>query len=78
MTGPEHYEVAEDLIHDAHGVMNYEHGIYASMGTDERLKRWAALCAEAQVHATLALAAAFTEAGQSDNWQAAFKDGTGS
>lgn len=58
MTGPEHYRAAESLAEQAIAVMDYEHGIYSSMGTEERLKRQAAILAEAQVHATLALAAA--------------------
>ncbi len=75
MTGPEHYQMAEHLVMTAAGVMDFDHGLYASMGTDERLKRRAALTAEAQVHATLALAAA-TALNDGDNgmqiadWQA--------
>jgi hypothetical protein len=78
MTGPQHYEMAESLTMHAAGVMDADTGIYARMTTDDRLLRRLALTAEAQVHATLALAAAFTEVGQSDNWQAAFEAGTGS
>lgn len=58
MTGPEHYHVAEKLTEQADAVMDAEHGVYASMGTDERLQRRACMLAEAQVHATLALTAA--------------------
>lgn len=58
MTGPEHYRTAQSLTGVAAGVMDYEHGVYASMGTEERIQRRAAFLAEAQVHATLALAAA--------------------
>lgn len=57
-TGTEHYLAAEHLTEQAGGVMNYEHGIYSSMNTGERLQNRAAFLAEAQVHATLALAAA--------------------
>ena len=57
-TAQEHYQMAESLTMTAAGVMDYDHGLYASMGTQERLQRRAALTAEAQVHATLALAAA--------------------
>ena len=58
MTGPENYRAAEALAEQAIAVMDYEHGIYSSMSTDERLKRQAAFLAEAQVRATLSLAAA--------------------
>jgi hypothetical protein len=58
MNGPDHYRVAEKLTEDAGAVMDYDHGMYASMDTGERIKRQAALLAAAQVHATLALAAA--------------------
>ena len=58
MTGPEHYRVAEKLTENAGAVMDYEHGMYASMDPGERLKRQASILAAAQVHATLAFAAA--------------------
>ena len=58
MTGPEHYREAENLAEVAAAVMDYEHSIYSSMSTEERLKRRTAFLAEAQAHATLALAAA--------------------
>lgn len=58
MTGPEHYREAERLTERADDVMDAEYGIYASMGTQERIQRRTAYLAEAQVHATLALAAA--------------------
>jgi hypothetical protein len=62
VTGPEHYKAAESLTGVAAGVMDYEHGVYSSMGTEERIQRRAAFLAEAQVHATLALAAATADA----------------
>jgi len=58
MTGPQHYLEAERLTGEAAGVMNADYGLYTRMDTDERLRRLRALLAEAQVHATLALAAA--------------------
>ena len=58
MTGPEHYQAAERLATTAAGVMDFDHGFYSGMSTEERLQRRLALTAEAQVHATLALAAA--------------------
>jgi hypothetical protein len=58
VTGPEHYRLAEQMAHEAAEVMDYEHGLYASMGTGERLQRRACLLAEGQLHATLAHAAA--------------------
>lgn len=58
MTGPDHYRAAQNLAEEASAVMDYEHGLYSSMGTEERIKRRMAFLAEAQVHATLALAAA--------------------
>jgi hypothetical protein len=63
VTGPEHYRQAEQLTGQAGAVMDYEHGVYASMGADERLQRRVALLAEAQVHATLANAAAVALSG---------------
>ncbi len=68
MTGPEHYQMAESLTGAAAGVMDYKHGIYASMGTQERLQRRAALTAEAQVHATLALVLASAYAYPASEW----------
>jgi hypothetical protein len=58
MTGPEHYRHAEELAEEAGAVMDAEWGIYSSMGVSERLQRRSAFLAHAQVHATLALAAA--------------------
>lgn len=49
MTGPEHYREAERLLEDAN--------VY-SRRDDAEPAAWAALISEAQVHATLALAAA--------------------
>lgn len=48
MTGPEHYAKAEQLLEDAHKM---QHDSGPGCGSEE-------LIAEAQVHATLALAAA--------------------
>lgn len=73
MTGPEHYKAAETLANTAIGVMDYEHGIYSSMGTEERLKRQAAFLAEAQVHATLALTAATAAPFFEDEWKQALR-----
>jgi hypothetical protein len=50
--------MAESLTMTAAGLMDADTGIYAHMGTGERLERRLALVGEAQVHATLALAAA--------------------
>lgn len=49
MTGPEHYKAAEECIADALGIPS---------ANDETNPAAALLLAEAQVHATLALAAA--------------------
>ena len=69
MTGPEHYRHAEEMAGQAAAVMDYEHGIYSSMSTDERLRRQAAFFAEAQVHFTAALVAA-----TADPWNEAETD----
>ena len=58
MTGPEHYLEAERLIASAEAWMNADFGWKAHLGHDERIAFKAAELAEAQVHATLALAAA--------------------
>jgi hypothetical protein len=58
MTGPEHYREAEQLAEKAGAVMDADYGWMASLSSEERLQRRAAYLAEAQVHATLALAAA--------------------
>ena len=58
MTGPEHYREAERLAEQADEWLDADHGWKASMSTSERLERRAADLAAAQVHATLALAAA--------------------
>lgn len=87
MTGPEHYRLAEQLADKAAAVMDYEHGIFSSMSTAERLQRRACLLTEAQVNATLAHAAATAMAGitltlpdSSDlasDWNRAILDGWG-
>ena len=58
MNGPEHYKEAERLL---------EHGPHYGRMTTEQ---WRARVAEAQVHATLALAAATVEMHLSNNWTA--------
>jgi hypothetical protein len=58
VTGPEHYREAERLAEQAAGWMDAYTGWKAGLSTDERLARRAADLAEAQVHASLALAAA--------------------
>jgi hypothetical protein len=57
-TGPEHYRKAGELAATADEVMDADWGLYASMSTEERLQRRMGLLAAAQVHATLATAAA--------------------
>ena len=69
MTGPEHFKAAESLTEVATAVMDYEHGLYHLMGTDERLRRRTAFLAEAQVHATLALAAATADPWNDQEWK---------
>ena len=68
MTGPEHYKKAEEFAERADAVMDAEWGIYASMGTQERIQRRTADLAAAQVHATLALAAATADNWDQDAW----------
>lgn len=51
MTGPEHYKRAE-------GLLDQLRRAHASVGTTVNVDKAAVLLAEAQVHATLALAAA--------------------
>lgn len=58
MTGPEHFREAERLQAEASKWANADRGWMASMSTDERIARRMADLADAQVHATLALAAA--------------------
>lgn len=63
MTGPEHYREAERLLHAAHAAQ-----LEAASGAGERaIARAARATARAQVHATLALAAAA--------WQGHYADG---
>ena len=57
-TGPAHYREAERLAEQADAVMDADYGWMASLNSQERLQRRVALLADAQVHATLALAAA--------------------
>ena len=59
MTGPEHYREAENCIEQADLVIDADWGIYSSMSTQERMQRRMAELAEAQAHATLALADRF-------------------
>lgn len=58
MTGPEHYREAERLQHQADTWENADTGWKADMSGEERIARRMADLADAQVHATLALAAA--------------------
>lgn len=62
MTGPEHYLTAEREIEAAEAVMNADYGWIASLSSEERMQRRMAYLACAQVHATLAAAAATAEA----------------
>ncbi len=58
MTGPDHYRLAEELTEQANVVMDADYGWMGGLSGEERLLRRGACLAEAQVHATLALAAA--------------------
>lgn len=58
MNGPEHYRAAEQLCVRADEVLDADWGWMANLSTEERLARRAADLADAQVHATLAYAAA--------------------
>ena len=58
MTGPEHYLAAEGLL-----------GSLRSRSRDEMTVESASIAAEAQVHATLALAAATALRGTDSEWQ---------
>jgi hypothetical protein len=56
VTGPIHYLEAERSAEAADAVMNADYGWMASLSTTERLQYRMAYLAEAQVHATLAMA----------------------
>lgn len=58
MTGPEHYREAERLQHQAETWANADTGWKAHMSGEERIARRMADLTAAQVHATLAQAAA--------------------
>lgn len=58
MTGPDHYREAERLASQADAWMDADTGWKAALASEERIARRAADLAAAQVHATLALAAA--------------------
>jgi len=58
MTGPEHYREAEELAKRADEWPDADYGWKAALSTEERIARRAGDLAAAQVHATLALAAA--------------------
>ena len=65
MTGPEHYKHAESLLESA----DIAAGQYEEHGWQSKLDMAHALTAEAQVHATLALAAAaVTAPADLDRW----------
>ncbi len=70
MTGPEHYQVAEIVARDVTSMVNE----IADDGTPIKAATVAALLNLAQVHATLALAAATAERSKygtvSDTWAA--------
>lgn len=61
MNGPRHYLKAEQLIIQANEWMDADHGWKAELSSEERIARRQADMAQAQVHATLALAAATAE-----------------
>ena len=63
MTGPEHYREAERLITQANTWANADMGWKAHLSSEERIAYRMADLTEAQVHATLALAAATRDAG---------------
>ncbi len=58
MTGPEHYREAERLIAQAESWANADTGWKAHLSTEERIAHRMADLTEAQVHASLAGAAA--------------------
>jgi hypothetical protein len=58
MTGPEHYREAERLTSVADDWLNADYGWKAHLSTEERSAFRAVDLAAAQVHATLAVAAA--------------------
>jgi hypothetical protein len=58
MTGPEHYRAAEQLQQHARAVMDATQGPLGLLSPEERARLQAADLADAQIHATLALAAA--------------------
>jgi hypothetical protein len=58
MNGPDHYRAAEQLQQHARAVMEATEGPLAGLSPGERAQITAADLAAAQVHATLALAAA--------------------
>ncbi|MFF8406939.1 hypothetical protein ACF06P_35590 [Streptomyces sp. NPDC015684] len=57
-SGPEHYQKAERLAEQADEWMDADTGWKANLSSDERITRRRADLEAAQVHATLALAAA--------------------
>lgn len=58
MTGPDHYRAAEQLQQHARAVTDATQGPLAEMPAMERAQLRAADLTDAQIHATLALAAA--------------------
>lgn len=58
MTGPEHFREAERLTDQANSWANADMGWKAHLSSEERIAHRMADLADAQVHATLALAAA--------------------
>lgn len=69
MTGAEHYREAERLIRAADEWMDADFGWKAHLSSDERIARRTADLAAAQVHATLALAAAAPSHGKPEPFQ---------
>lgn len=63
MTGPEHYRAAEHLLDEAGDTFRPDSGL-----TEKEAAAAQAAITEAQVHATLALAASFAEVNPTSAW----------
>ena len=68
MTGPEHFAEAERAIELASAWMSADVGWRADLTMQERAQLRATDLADAQVHATLAVAAAFAEVNPTSHW----------